>query len=142
MRNAESQVKMGTYPDLTSRRTDAALGTDTRGRDGRNTDAAQFMPFAALVGYEQAVAERCRPRETRRTPTEERVMAVSRMLMRLRRGDRVLVRHYDGRREAYVTTCGTVRQVDEAYRRLRLKEGGDVLFEDIWELALATEAEA
>lgn len=110
-------------------------------RTRRQTDAAQFMPFAALVGYEQAVAERCRPREARRTPTEERVMAVSRMLMRLGRGDHVAVRHYDARREAYATTRGIVRQVDETYGRLELAGGGKILFEDIWEVAIDPEEE-
>lgn len=67
-------------------------------------------------------------------------MAVSRMLMRLRRGDRAEVTFYDARREAYVTAGGPVRQVDEVYHRLELMDGTKILFEDIWELSIGPEA--
>ena len=104
---------------------------------GRATDAAQFMPFAALTGYYGLVQERERELdvEPRRPMTEEHQEELSNMLVRLRRGDGVIVTHY-GRR-SYVTTRGTVRQVNEVRHTLDLVEGGSILFVDIWEIAWA-----
>ena len=106
-------------------------------RRARATDAAQFIPFAALNGYYGLVQEKEREHasEPRRPVTEERQEELSRMLVRLRRGDEVVVTHYGHR--AYVTTHGTVRQVNEVRHTLDLVEGGSILFEDMWEIAWA-----
>lgn len=114
--------------------TGAQTGTH---HSGRATDAAQFMPFAALTGYYGLVQARERELdvEPRRPMTEERQEELSNMLVRLRRGDGVVVTHYD--RRSYVTTRGTVRQVNEVRHTLDLVEGGSILFVDIWEIAWA-----
>lgn len=105
------------------------------GRAAVATDAAQFIPFAALSGYYGLVREQERERESKRTLTEEHVEEVSRMLERLRKGDEVRVTHY--RHDHYEVTEGTVRQLDGARRALDLQEGPHILFEDIWELVWA-----
>lgn len=96
----------------------------------RATDAAQFMPFAALTGFEELVSEREHSGEPRHEVTEERAEEVSCMLARLRRGDEVVVTHYG--HDRYVETAGTVREVSEAFRRLELVGGEQILFKDIW----------
>lgn len=103
----------------------------------RNTDAAQFMPFAALTGFEELAAEQANAGEARHTLTEERAEEISRMLVRLRKGDLVEATYYG--RDRYRTTIGKVRQVDSTFRILILiEEGGQpdarILFEDIWNL--------
>lgn len=101
------------------------------------TDAAQFMPFAALTGYYDVVREQERVREPRHTMTEERTEQISRMLSRLGKGSEVRVTYYA--RDSYETCVGTVRQIDAAFRTLELTQGGSrssrrILFEDIWEI--------
>lgn len=103
----------------------------------RNTDAAQFMPFAALTGFEELAAEQANAGEARHTLTEERAEEISRMLVRLRKGDLVEATYYG--RDRYRTTIGKVRQVDSTFRMLILiGEGAQpdarILFEDIWNL--------
>ncbi len=103
----------------------------------RATDAAQFMPFAALTGFEELTYAQENEPERRRTVTEEHAEEISRMLVRLRKGDIVQVTHYEYSR--YVTSAGAVRQVDATFRRLVLVGEGSqpdrrILFEDIWEL--------
>lgn len=133
----------------------AATGT-------RATDAAQFMPFAALTGYYATVREQELElgAEPRRALTEERAEEVSRMLARLQKGDHVVVTHYG--HDRYVITSGRVRQVDTTFRTLELvsaqglgaktQSAGNnvaplsgtttrVLFEDIWELSWANSTE-
>lgn len=101
------------------------------------SDAAQFMPFAALNGYYELAREQERRVEPRHAMTEEHAERISRMLARLNKGDEVSVTHYA--RDAYETSVGTVRQVDATYRTLELTSGSSrtsrrILFEDIWEL--------
>lgn len=103
----------------------------------RNTDAAQFMPFAALTGFEELAADQANAGEARHTLTEERAEEISRMLVRLRKGDVIEATYYG--RDRYHTTIGKVRQVDSIFRMLILiGEGGQpdarILFEDIWNL--------
>lgn len=102
-------------------------------------DAAQFMPFAALTGFEEMASAQEQADEPRRTLTEERAEQVSRMLVRLQKGDAAQVTHYAYGR--YEISAGVVRQVDSTFRRLVLVgEGGRpdqrILFEDIWDLRL------
>lgn len=106
-------------------------------RPTRASDVSQFMPFAALNGYYDLVREQECTAEPRHAMTEERAERISRMLARLRKGDVVSVVHYA--HSAYVTTAGTVRQVDATFRTLELAgrdaaPGPRILFEDIWEL--------
>ncbi len=103
----------------------------------RPKDAAQFMPFAALTGFEEMASAQEQRSEPRRTLTEERAEEVSRMLVRLQKGDAAQVTHYAYGR--YKTSAGVVREVDSTFRRLVLVgEGANpdqrILFEDIWEL--------
>lgn len=95
----------------------------------RASRASQFLPFAALAGYEALVRERMSVPEPRRELTEEDAERLSAELASLARGDRVRVERYG--REGYETTCGTVRQVDAVTRTLRL-DGGSVPFGDLW----------
>lgn len=50
--------------------------------------AAQFMPFAALTGYGDAIAESERLTEAWREPTEEEKLEIGRQLQRLAGSDR------------------------------------------------------
>ena len=95
------------------------------------------MPFAALTGFEELAAEQANAGEARHTLTEERAEEISRMLVRLRKGDVIEATYYG--RDRYHTTIGKVRQVDSTFRMLILiGEGGQpdarILFEDIWNL--------
>lgn len=115
------------------------LGSETSpaARTATPTDAAQFMPFAALTGFYDVVREQERAREPRHAVTEEHLEQLSRMLSRLGKGDEVRVTFYA--RDAYETCTGTIRQVDATFRTLELTCGGPratrrILFEDIWEI--------
>lgn len=105
-------------------------GTTSSGklRAGR---AQQFMPFAALRGYYNLVAQQERVVEPRRDHTEEDVMHLSNLLSQVKKGSVVRVKHYqDG---AYVTTCGAVTEIVPEFQMLRVIKQR-ISFEDIYEL--------
>ena len=111
--------------------------------------AAQFSPFAALTGFEAAVAEAGRLTETRREPSEEEIEALNRKLSYLagHLGERrqVTLTYFlpDLRKEggSYETERGEVLKIDTA-RGLLLLDGGRVIpIKDIRDLEMEEEGE-
>lgn len=115
----------------------------------QKTDAAQFMPFAALTGFEEEVRKQEHTREPRRMVSEERAAHIMRMFCRLKKGDKIRIVYY--KRDAYVSFTATIRQIDATFHVLELIEcastdaedgSGYVLkptslripFEDIWDI--------
>lgn len=115
----------------------------------RYTDAAQFMPFAALTGFESEVRSQERRREPRRSVGEERAGHISRMFTRLGKGDRICLEYYN--RDHYARVYATIRQIDAVYHVLELIDFCEdayfeeplealkpssmrVPFEDIWDI--------
>ena len=98
--------------------------------------AAQFSPFAALVGYEDAVAETVRTTEPRRERSEEEMNDLNNSLglikMRLSGRPQVSILYFvpDARKDGgtYVTFEGRVRTIDEV--------GGMVVFENGTRIAI------
>ncbi len=111
-------------------------------RMSRLDRAAQFSPFAALTGYDDAVKETARLTD-RRIELDEDKLAVLDERLRLVlawEGDPPLVSvtwfQPDRRKEggAYVTTQGRIRKVDEVKRVLVMDDGGKIPADDIVEL--------
>lgn len=84
----------------------------------RPTDAAQFMPFAALTGFEAEVRNQERKREPRRAVGEERAAHISRMFCRLSKGNRIRLEYYN--RDHYAEIYATIRQIDATFHVLEL----------------------
>lgn len=100
-------------------------------KTGNPDRARQFMPFAALRGFEELIREQERKPEPRRTLSEEDTAALSRKLSHIARGSLIRVTHYDG--NAYKTTVGMVSDIDLATRTLRIVKTS-IRFDDISEI--------
>lgn len=106
--------------------------------------AAQFAPFAALTGYEDAVREAARLTEERRELTEEEKSLLDAKLQTL--ADRADSRpevtltwfRQDERKAggACVTTAGRLRKMDEHEGVLLLMGGERIRMEDILDIRL------
>ncbi|MBQ8927038.1 MAG: hypothetical protein IJ055_02025 [Oscillospiraceae bacterium] len=101
--------------------------------------AAQFCPFAALVGYGDAVTETARLVGTRITLTEDEAQdlnaALLRLLDRLEERPEVCVTYFvpDARKAGgcYVTRVGTVRIYDSYANELVFTDGARIRIPDI-----------
>ncbi len=111
-------------------------------RMSRLDRAAQFSPFAALTGYDDAVRETARLTD-RRAELDDDELAVLDERLRLVlawENDPPLVSvtwfQPDGRKAggAYVTTQGCIRKVDALKRILVMEDGGKIPVDDIVEL--------
>ena len=106
--------------------------------------AAQFMPFRALTGYEDAVHETARLTEERVELTEDEKALLDTKLQRL--ADRLdshpqvtLTWFRPDKRKtggAYVTTTGQIKKIDDFEGALVLLGGGRILIEDILDIQL------
>lgn len=82
--------------------------------------AKQFMPFAALKGFEEAVKAQERPREPRVILGEDARQELNFKLQGILPGDRVRAEYYYESR--YITVRGRVRKIDTFGRRIHLEE--------------------
>lgn len=99
----------------------------------RQDRAKQFMPFAALKGYEEALRQRENSPEPRIVLGEDGAEELDRKLRSLSVGDSVRVRHY--RRRGYVITEGTVSRILYQKRRLGVVQE-EIRYDDIAELEI------
>ena len=105
--------------------------------------AAQFMPFAALTGYGDAIGETARPVSERIEPGEDAVAEIDaclRLLQAAPAGERVAAVTYfvaDEKKSggAYRTRTDAVKTVDGYGRRLIFRDGETVAFRDILAIA-------
>ena len=104
--------------------------------------AAQFSPFAALTGYDEAIVETARLTDQKRELSEDQKQEISRELnalqARIKTDPAVTVVYFeaDGRKTggAYRTLTGAVKKVDEYLGVLELTEGTTIPFDDILSL--------
>ena len=101
--------------------------------------AAQFSPFAALTGYDAAIAETVRLTDQRveldeyeRQALNEKLQSISE---HLKEHPKVSITCFvpDARKEGgeYVTVTGIVKKIEEHEKRMILMDGSMILIEDV-----------
>jgi hypothetical protein len=111
----------------------------TRPHMSRWNRAAQFSPFAALTGYEDAVRETARLTESPAELDESRRAELSEALRQLydreseRPAARITYFVYDPYKAggAYVTIEGAVKKVDPVYHTVTMADGTVIDMEDL-----------
>ena len=113
----------------------------TRAPMSRHDRAAQFAPYSALSGYEDAVDETARITEGKRDLDEyekERINATLQYLLTASADTKVKMvffrpdKHKDG--GSYITVVGEVGCIDEHRREITLIGGLPISIDDILEL--------
>lgn len=97
--------------------------------------AAQFSPFAALTGYEDAVYETARLTSSRAELTEEEKSILDAKLQLLEPGVAASFTYFqpDSRKQggAYLTAAGMVKRMDSCAREVILANGQKIFVDDI-----------
>lgn len=111
-------------------------------RMSRLARAAQFAPYAALVGFEALVDEEARTTENKIVLAEEEKHRISDMLrnaMNLVPPPRILITFFvpDARKSggSYVTRGGTIVLFDTCKRIIRLDDGSEIVVDDITDVS-------
>lgn len=93
--------------------------------------AKQFMPFAALHGYEDTVRKKEFIKAERRELTEEEIEKLNETVSRVKKGDVVEVKYYSG--DGYTETEGAVSEINLTLRYIRVVKTL-IPFDDIYDL--------
>lgn len=104
--------------------------------------AAQFLPFAALTGYEDAIRETGRLTEERISLSESEIESLNErlhiLLQEQHSHPEISVTYFvpDEKKEggAYETAEGSIKRIDEYRRVLIMTDGRQIPMEDIIEL--------
>ena len=99
-----------------------------RSRMSSTDRAKQFMPFAALRGYDEAIAELNLAQEARITLGEDAAQELDAQLHRLHPGIYAAICSYNGR--VYETVVGRISEIDLTNRNLTIG-GTKAAFDDI-----------
>ena len=95
--------------------------------------AKQFVPFDALKGLKEAIAEKERIPTLRRILAEDAVAEINEQLSMLRKGTMVTVVYYYEYAQAYHQITGAVVSVDSYWSLLQVGNMA-IDFSDIWEI--------
>lgn len=101
--------------------------------------AAQFSPFAALTGYDAAIAETARLTDQRVELDEYERQALNEKLQfiseHLNEPPKVSITYFlpDARKDGgeYVTVTGNVKKIDDYEHKIVLMDGTRILMEDM-----------
>ena len=114
----------------------------TRQRMSMHDRAAQFAPFAALVGYDDAVAETARLTESRPELDEQEQRELNARLCALadhiQDQAEVRIRYFvpDERKSggAIVEVCGKIKRISQAERSIIMFDGTEISIPDLIEI--------
>ena len=109
--------------------------------------AAQFSPFAALVGYDAAVEETARLTDSRREMEEDEINELNRQLSelteRLSERPKIRVTYFirDKKKEGgrYASKVGNARTIDQAQNRIVFTDGESVPVKDMYSVVFIEE---
>lgn len=86
----------------------------------RSRRAKQFMPFDALRGLKEAIAERERVIEPRQYLSDDAIAEINDTLLGLRKGQIITVVYYGTYEQAYLQLTGPVVKVDPYWHSLQV----------------------
>lgn len=102
-----------------------------RPKMSREDRAKQFMPFAALKGYPEALQKKEKIVVPKVEVTEEYAEVLDRKLRNVKKNDIITVIYYSN--QEYLKKTGMVSRVDETARVLKIVNTR-ILFDDIYDI--------
>lgn len=135
---------MGKYDDMIN----LPRPEPTRSRMGGLERAAQFAPFAALTGYDEAVGETARLVDEKIELSEDERAYLDEQTKKIREiPEREIAVTYfiaDKRKSggAYLTAHGFVKKIDEIERLLVMTSGERIPLDDIFDIDFSDEQQA
>lgn len=135
---------MGKYDDMIN----LPRPEPTRSRMGGLERAAQFAPFAALTGYDEAVGETARLVDEKIELSEDEREYLDEQTKKIREiPEREIAVTYfiaDKRKSggAYLTAHGFVKKIDEIERLLVMTSGERIPLDDIFDIDFSDEQQA
>ena len=107
------------------------IKVENRPKMSREDRAKQFMPFAALKGYPEALRKKEKVVVPRAEVSEEYAEVLDRKLRQVRKNDMITVIYFNN--GEYLKKTGMVSRIDETARVLKVVNT-KILFDDIYDI--------
>jgi len=104
---------------------------ENRPKMSREDRAKQFMPFAALKGYPEALRKKEKVVVPRAEVSEEYAEVLDRKLRQVKKNDMITVIYFNN--GEYLKKTGMVSRIDETARVLKVVNT-KILFDDIYDI--------
>jgi len=98
--------------------------------------AAQFAPFAALVGYAEAISASKEIKEDKKLLAEDKLEELEETLHYLNTGDYVEVKYYIASKKNYFTYKGHIKRIDQIDKLIIFDNRKSISIKDIIDIKL------
>ena len=101
--------------------------------------AAQFAPFAALVGYAEAITASQEIKEDKKLIAEDKKEELENLIHQLAKGNYVEIRYYVQTKKNYANVKGNIKQIDQIERKIIFDNRKSILIKDIADIKLLSD---
>lgn len=98
--------------------------------------AAQFAPFAALVGYEEAIEDSKELKEEKIILAKDKKDELEEKLHQLNRGNVIEIKYYSMNKKKYLIYKGTIKQIDKVEKKIVFINRVSIQIKDIIDIKL------
>ena len=98
--------------------------------------AAQFAPFAALVGYSEAISASQEIKEDKKLLAEDKKEELEETLHYLNKGDYIEVKYYIASKKKYFAYKGIVKRIDQIDKIIVFENRKSIFIKDIFDIKL------
>lgn len=111
------------------------MGNKVRTKMSRENRAKQFLPFAALKGFEEALVKKERIVVDKVELSEDMAEELNLRLVTLKKGMMATIVHYDKAECEYIKTTGVVAGIDMSCKQIRIVNT-KIDIDDIYDLII------
>ena len=98
--------------------------------------AAQFAPFAALVGYSEAITSSQEYHEDKALLAEDKKEEIEETLHYLQKGNKVEIKYYISSKKNYFSYAGIIKRIDQIERIIIFESRKSIPIKDIVDIKL------
>ena len=101
--------------------------------------AAQFAPFAALVGYSEAIEESQEYKEEKIILAKDKKDELEEKLHQLNKGNVIEIKYYSTNKKKYLIYKGTIKQIDKVEKKIVFINRDSIQIKDIIDIKLVND---
>lgn len=101
--------------------------------------AAQFAPFAALVGYAEAITASQEIKEDKKLIAEDKKEELEETLHYLNKGDFIEIKYYVASKKNYFVYKGTIKRIDQIDKLIIFDNRKTIPIKDIIDIKLISD---
>ena len=98
--------------------------------------AAQFAPFAALVGYSEAITSSQEIKEEKKMISDDKKEEIEKIFHVVSKGSQIEITYYATNKKKYLSYLGKVKQIDLIEKKIIFENRKSIFIKDIIDIKL------